>query len=64
MAEGQKPLKLLYIEDDQRAAGELLVMAAERGDQLVWESEGASGLRRACCWALLRRLWTICTAVR
>ncbi|VVT02759.1 response regulator transcription factor [Erythrobacter sp. EC-HK427] len=47
MAEGHKPLKLLYIEDDQRAATEILAMAAERGDHLVWESEGATGLRRA-----------------
>lgn len=40
-------LKILYVEDDQRAAGEVQALAAENGDQLVWESTGAGGLLRA-----------------
>lgn len=40
-------LALLYIEDDRRAAEEVRTVAEERGDRLVWEADGASGLLRA-----------------
>ena len=40
-------LKLFYIGDDRRAAGEVWSLAAARGDTLVWESGGAAGLLRA-----------------
>jgi DNA-binding response OmpR family regulator len=40
-------VKILYVEDDQRAAAEVQELAAEHGDQLVWEQTGAGGLLRA-----------------
>ncbi|WP_033927353.1 response regulator transcription factor [Sphingomonas sp. 35-24ZXX] len=40
-------LRILYVEDDQRAAAEVQELSAENGDQLVWESTGAGGLLRA-----------------
>jgi DNA-binding response OmpR family regulator len=40
-------LKILYIEDDQRAAGEVQELAARRGDIVVWENSGSGGLLRA-----------------
>lgn len=46
MSTAQK-LEILYIEDDRRAAEELMEMAHERGDRVVWEADGDAGLRRA-----------------
>lgn len=43
----KESLNILYVEDDQRAAAEMIALAAERGDKLVWEAEGAAGLKRA-----------------
>ncbi|AOG01147.1 MAG: response regulator transcription factor [Blastomonas fulva] len=40
-------MKILYVEDDQRAAAEVRQLARENGDQLVWEDSGAGGLLRA-----------------
>ena len=40
-------LKILYVEDDQRAAGEVQELAARRGDIVVWENSGSGGLLRA-----------------
>ncbi len=40
-------LNILYVEDDQRAAGEVQELASERGDRVVWESTGSGGLLRA-----------------
>jgi DNA-binding response OmpR family regulator len=40
-------LKILYVEDDQRAASEVQALAAARGDIVVWENTGAGGLLRA-----------------
>ena len=40
-------LNILYVEDDQRAAAELQELAAQTGDMLVWENNGAGGLLRA-----------------
>ena len=42
-----EPLELLYVEDDSRAAEELIALAHARGDRLVWEETGAGGLKRA-----------------
>lgn len=47
MGSTREQLKILYIEDDQRAAAELIELAAERGDSVAWEHDGATGLRRA-----------------
>src|SRR3546814_20389826 len=40
-------LKILYVEDDQRAAGEFQELAATRGDVVAWERTGSGGLLRA-----------------
>ncbi len=40
-------LKILYVEDDQRAAGEFQELAAVRGDVVAWERTGSGGLLRA-----------------
>lgn len=40
-------LKILYVEDDQRAASEVQALAAARGDIVTWENSGAGGLLRA-----------------
>lgn len=40
-------MKLLYIEDDGRAAAEMSDIVREQGDTLAVESNGADGLRRA-----------------
>ncbi|MBU2341413.1 MAG: response regulator transcription factor [Alphaproteobacteria bacterium] len=45
--EPDQALNILYVEDDQRAAAEVQELAAERGDRIVWESSGSSGLLRA-----------------
>src|SRR3546814_13044989 len=37
-------LKILYVEDDQRAAGEFQELAATRGDVVEWEHTGSGGL--------------------
>ncbi|MFZ1741717.1 MAG: response regulator transcription factor [Pontixanthobacter sp.] len=42
-----KSLKILYVEDDQRAAAEVQALAAENGDIVTWESTGSGGLLRA-----------------
>lgn len=44
---GMETLRILYVEDDRRAAGEIQDLAAAHGDTLVWESSGAGGLLRA-----------------
>ncbi len=46
-ANSMETLKILYVEDDQRAAGEIQELAAARGDTLVWENSGTGGLLRA-----------------
>lgn len=43
----RKGLKILYVEDDARAAAEIIQLAAAEGDGVVWESTGGSGLLRA-----------------
>ena len=40
-------LKILYIEDDAQTATRVKDVALSRGDDLHWESDGASGLRLA-----------------
>lgn len=40
-------MKLLYIEDNADAAADVTAMLARAGSQVVWEKEGAAGLRRA-----------------
>src|SRR3546814_17527144 len=37
-------LKILYVEDDQRAAGEFQELAATRGDVVAWDRTGSGGL--------------------
>ncbi|MXO66760.1 response regulator transcription factor [Altericroceibacterium endophyticum] len=39
--------RILYIEDDSRAADDIRQLAAERGDTIVCEETGAGGLLRA-----------------
>jgi two-component system, OmpR family, response regulator len=43
----RKGLRILYVEDDSRAAAEIIRLAAAEGDSVVWESTGGSGLLRA-----------------
>jgi two-component system, OmpR family, response regulator len=40
-------LRILYIEDDARAAAEVQDLAARSGDILTWEATGSGGLLRA-----------------
>ena len=40
-------LNILYIEDDAHTAMQVRDLALSRGDRLHWESDGASGLRKA-----------------
>ena len=40
-------MKVLYIEDDARAAAEMRELGWQQGDTVVVESDGLSGLRRA-----------------
>src|SRR5687768_16641732 len=40
-------LRILYVEDDPRAAADVTELAAQCGDQVVWEGDGAAGLARA-----------------
>ncbi len=40
-------LNILYIEDDPRIASQVTEIARSRGDRLEWESDCATGLRRA-----------------
>jgi len=40
-------LKILYVEDDTRAAAEIMQLAEAQGDVVVWESTGSGGLLRA-----------------
>lgn len=40
-------MKLLYIEDSADAAADVSALLARQGSQIVWEKEGAAGLRRA-----------------
>ncbi len=40
-------MKLLYIEDDARAAADVRDLAWKQGDTIVVESEAQAGLRRA-----------------
>lgn len=41
------PMRILYVEDDERAARELQLLAAQSSDLVTWESTGSGGLRRA-----------------
>ncbi len=43
----QAPLKLLYVEDDARAAAEVTELAAQTGDLITWESSSSAALLRA-----------------
>lgn len=43
----QAPLKLLYVEDDARAAAGVTELAAQTGDLITWESSGSAALLRA-----------------
>ena len=45
--EKQRPVKVLYIEDDLRAAAEMCELGWQEGDTVVVETDGLSGLRRA-----------------
>ena len=40
-------LKILYVEDDARVAGEVIELAHGQGDRITWESTGSAGLLRA-----------------
>jgi DNA-binding response OmpR family regulator len=40
-------LKILYVEDDARAAAEIIRLAEGNGDCVIWESTGGAGLLRA-----------------
>jgi two-component system OmpR family response regulator len=40
-------LKILYVEDDARAAAEIIELAESSGDSVIWESTGSGGLLRA-----------------
>ncbi len=40
-------LKLLYVEDDARAAAQVTALAQQTGDSITWESSGAAALLRA-----------------
>jgi len=40
-------LKILYVDDDQRAAARVQALAAAHGDIVAWEGDGAGGLLRA-----------------
>lgn len=40
-------IRILYIEDDARAAEDVSALAAAAGDSLVWEATGSGGLLRA-----------------
>ena len=40
-------LNVLYVEDDYLAASGMLALAAQEGDRVIWEDNGAAGLRRA-----------------
>lgn len=40
-------IRILYIEDDSRAAEEVQKLAARSGDSVIWEATGSGGLLRA-----------------
>ena len=40
-------LRILYVEDDARVAGEVVDLAHRQGDRVTWESSGSAGLLRA-----------------
>lgn len=44
---GRKGLTILYVEDDPRAAAEVIELARANGDVVIWESSGNGGLLRA-----------------
>ena len=44
---GKSGVRILYVEDDARAAGAVRDIARENGDVLVWEADGSAALRRA-----------------
>lgn len=46
-AMAKMPLKILYVEDDERAAKAVGDIAREHGDTLIWESSGSAATRRA-----------------
>lgn len=46
-AMANKPLRILYVEDDQRTAAAVSELAASNGDVLIWEESGSAALLRA-----------------
>ena len=40
-------LRVLYVEDDARAAAEIIQLAEASGDTVIWEDTGSAGLLRA-----------------
>lgn len=42
-----RPLRILYVEDDQRTAAAVSELAASSGDVLIWEESGSAALLRA-----------------
>lgn len=42
-----KSMRILYVEDDERAARDLQLLAAQSSDLVTWEATGKAGLRRA-----------------
>ncbi len=40
-------LRVLYVEDDARAAAEIIRLAEVSGDTVIWEDSGSAGLLRA-----------------
>lgn len=43
----KRAMTVLYVEDDAASASEVLSLAREAGDTLIWESSGSAGLLRA-----------------
>lgn len=43
----ERAMNVLYVEDDSRAAEEVLSVAKEFCDNIIWESSGSAGLLRA-----------------
>ena len=43
----KRAMTVLYVEDDAASASEVLSLAREAGDTLIWEASGSAGLLRA-----------------
>ena len=43
----KRAMTVLYVEDDTASASEVLSLAREAGDTLIWEASGSAGLLRA-----------------